>query len=89
MLAATLAHEAGLLAAVPALLVFVPLLAGRYLGAERLERLIARRAPGRSRRAPRRAARPTLGVRVCFPRGGRLIADSLAGRPPPLALQSP
>jgi hypothetical protein len=71
-----------LLLAAPALLFVLPLLAGRYVGEEQLARLAAafvatRRRPGPvlvpvSGRTPRR-----------LPRGGRLLAFSLAVRPPP------
>jgi hypothetical protein len=74
-------HSDVLLAA-PALLFALPLLAGRYVGEEQLARLsgafVARRSraaaslPARGRRSPRP-----------LPRGGRLIASSLAVRPPP------
>jgi hypothetical protein len=70
------------LLALPSLLFALPLLAGRYLGEEQLARLaatfdaVARRADrataGGARRSPR-----------ALPRGGRLIAASLAVRPPP------
>jgi hypothetical protein len=84
---AALAHagvSADVLLALPALLFALPLLAGRYVGEERLARLAAafvapRRAtaaplPPTARRSPR-----------ALPRGGRLIASSLAVRPPPAA----
>jgi hypothetical protein len=83
---AALAGHAELVAyAVPLLAVALPLLAGRYLGEETLERLRERRQPARRRvatgvlPAARRAAVP-------FPRGGRLIAHSLAERGPPAVL---
>jgi hypothetical protein len=70
------------LLAVPVLVLALPLLAGRYVGEEQLARLAAvfvaprRRCAAKlasgARRAPRR-----------LPRGGRLIAESLAVRPPP------
>jgi hypothetical protein len=82
LLVAAIAGHAEVLAyAAPLFLLAVPLLAGRYVGEERLERLrgpVARRwrraAPVRSR-APRPVA--------LLPRGGRLIAEKLAVRPPP------
>jgi hypothetical protein len=74
-------HSDVLLAA-PVLVFALPLLAGRYVGEQQLARLaaahvVARRRPApalvpSARRAPRR-----------LPRGGRLIAASLAVRPPP------
>ncbi|HEY0517808.1 MAG TPA: hypothetical protein VGD00_11860 [Solirubrobacteraceae bacterium] len=74
----------GLLFFAPAILLALPLLAGRYVGAERLQ--------GSPRRRPRGARRPSpspLAPRArwrILPRGGVLIAASLAVRPPPLVL---
>jgi hypothetical protein len=84
LLIATLAGHAELLPyAAPLFLLAVPLLAGRYVGEERLERMRSglRHAP---LRAPRAAGAPA-GRRLAasVPRGGRLIAHSLAERPPP------
>ena len=88
LLAAAVAHGAAdlpgdALIAVPALLLLLPLVAGRYVGAERLVRL-ARRAPGPR---PRTGARPAVRRRPALrpgPRGGLLIAVSLARRGPPV-----
>jgi hypothetical protein len=84
LLLAALAGHADLLPyAAPLFLLAVPLLAGRYVGEERLERMRSglRRTP---LRAPL-AATPPAGrrLRASLPRGGRLIAHSLAERPPP------
>lgn len=87
-----LAEAAGVLAptllyAAPLLLVALPLLAGRYLGEDRFVRL-AQGARERRRRPARRVSAPA-GARWelrAIPRGGRLIAHSLAVRPPPVAL---
>lgn len=71
-----------LLLVAPALVLALPLLAGRYLGEDQLARLAAAfvAAPTRAVRAlTPPAARPSRGL----PRGGRLIACSLAVRPPP------
>ncbi|MDX6688993.1 MAG: hypothetical protein QOG15_450 [Solirubrobacteraceae bacterium] len=67
----------------PVLLVALPLLAGRYVGEEHLARLAA--AFVARRRRPAAMLVPTMSrcPRV-LPRGGRLIAASLAERPPPL-----
>jgi hypothetical protein len=75
-------HES-LAYAAPLLVVLLPLLAGRFVGEDRIVRLASRR---------RRARRPAVllaptgwlrgGHRVA--RGGRLIARGLAVRPPPL-----
>ena len=65
----------------PFVLIIVPLLAGRYVGEERLARL-----GGSMRTAPCRRAAPALPSRRqarTVPRGGCLIASFLAVRPPP------
>ena len=68
----------------PILLLLVPLLAGRYVGEERIARLA--RAVRIRRRRPAPSAAPAAAHRVpVLPRGGRLIAASLAVRPPPLS----
>jgi hypothetical protein len=81
---AALAGHAELVAyAAPLIVLVLPLVAGRYVGEETLERLRERAA------APRRAALTAAvggGARrglVAFPRGGRLIAHALAERGPP------
>jgi hypothetical protein len=74
----------GLVMLAPALAFAVPLLAGRYVGERTIHRVRAARAgaPTARRRstaaAPRR--RPSLAL---VPRGGLLLASSLATRPPP------
>jgi hypothetical protein len=73
------------LIAAPALFLLLPLVAGRYVGSERLVRL-ARRVP---RPALRRGARRVVRVRPARrvgPRGGLLIAVSLARRGPPASV---
>jgi hypothetical protein len=75
--------SADVLLAAPALVLLLPLLAGRYLGEDGLARLTAALAPLRRRPAvtplaPRRAPR-------LLARGGRLIAVALAHRGPPAA----
>jgi hypothetical protein len=84
-----LAEAAGVLApallyAAPLLIVALPLVAGRYVGEERIVRL-AGMAGRRRRRAEPRASAPAGTRRAlrAVPRGGRLIAHSLAVRPPP------
>ena len=72
---------AGLAHALPFVLLVVPLLVGRYVGERRLARLIGTPPPPR-RRTARGEPRP-LYART-LPRGGCLIAHSLAVRPPPL-----
>jgi hypothetical protein len=76
--------DTGLLLLSPALVLVIPLLAGRYVGERRLERLAARFAPRRPR--PASSAAPRLRLRVGGARGGRLIAVALAERGPPPAL---
>ncbi|MGA2469557.1 MAG: hypothetical protein ABSG64_02570 [Solirubrobacteraceae bacterium] len=79
------AFQPGMLMMLPALLLAVALLAGRYPG----ERLIERWSRGRSRGRGVIAnivvpARPTLELL----RGGRLLAARLAGRAPPVLAAS-
>jgi hypothetical protein len=72
------------LIAVPALLLLLLLATGRYVGSERLVRLV-RRLPRPRRRT---GARVVVRRRSAFrpsPRGGLLIALSLARRGPPAA----
>jgi len=71
---------AGVLHLLPAVLLALVLLSGRYPGELALERLRLART-GRPRRASSSAA-PRLYATVAL-RGGRLIASSLAGRGPP------
>lgn len=82
---ASVGGHSDLLVALPALLFALPLLAGRYVGEERLARL-AGMVPASSRRAA--VSLPTTACRELrvLPRGGRLIAASLAVRPPPALL---
>ena len=74
------------LLAVPALLFALPLLAGRYVGEDHLAKLAAAFVAVRRRPAP---SLPTTARRapLAVPRGGRLIAASLAVRPPPAPLR--
>jgi hypothetical protein len=71
------------LLAVPALMLVLPLLAGRYVGEEGLVRLAGRAVIAR-RRSPAQLGVRRRAPRV-LPRGGRLIAAALAERGPPLA----
>ena len=72
----------GVLFLSPAIVLLASLLTGRYPGDERLARLAAAM---RARRPRPRPALPTAPPRrrVPMPRGGRLVATSLAVRPPP------
>jgi hypothetical protein len=77
--------DTGLLLVSPALILLLPLLLGRYLGEEQLERLVALARAGRPARAvsvglPRR--RP----RAAAAHGGRLLAFARAERAPPLTI---
>jgi hypothetical protein len=71
--------------AAPLMVLALPLLAGRYLGEERIARAASRRRRPRTR--PRSQAVPRAWLRALrtIGRGGRLIAESLAVRPPPTA----
>jgi hypothetical protein len=83
-LALTGATEA-LLFLAPALLIAIPLIGGRYIGEELIVKLASRRRSRPARPAPREV-RPLLSSPTWLARGARLIAFSLAKRPPPAAL---
>jgi hypothetical protein len=73
----------GVLFLSPAIALVAALLNGRYVGEERLRRLAAAFRPSRRRR-PQAAAVPRIPRRrALMPRGGSLVATSLAVRPPP------
>jgi hypothetical protein len=78
-------YDAGWTFLMPAVLVALPLLAGRYLGEDAIVRLGLRTRPRRAARAPRVEGR-SLAPRRLLHRGGALVASSLAVRPPPAAL---
>lgn len=69
----------------PLALVAVPILAGRYPGERFLTAALARKRGHPSAGSPARPSSPRH-FRV-LPRGGRLIASSLAGRAPPFTGQ--
>jgi hypothetical protein len=75
--------EAALAYLAPALLILLPLLGGRYPGDEALIRVAGRRT--RPARRPPAAVAPPRRRRAdaLMPRGGMLVAASLAGRGPP------
>ena len=77
---------ADVLLASPALVLLLPLMAGRYVGEERLARLAARFVERVRRAVPRLIARLPRAPRALVPRGGRLLACSLAERGPPAGL---
>jgi hypothetical protein len=72
--------DADLLIAAPALLLLLPLVAGRYVGEDRLSRLV-RELPRRRPPAAAPALRPSRPQ--VAPRGGLLIAVARARRGPP------
>src|ERR687886_538508 len=76
--------SADVLLAAPALILLLPLLAGRYVGEDGIARLSAMVAAARRRPVAVRAAQPRRAPRV-LARGGRLIAVALAHRGPPAA----
>jgi hypothetical protein len=84
LLAAFTGHPDVLKFAGPLWLLTLPLVAGRYVGEDVLVRLRrerpSRRRPLVSRALPKDARR----VVALLPRGGCLIAEALAVRPPPL-----
>ena len=75
-----------LLYVAPVALLALPLLSGRYVGEQSIRRLASRRAT----RTERTAARPLIvsarPAARAFPRGGLLVAASLAERGPPARL---
>jgi hypothetical protein len=74
--------EHGIVFLSPAIVLLASLLSGHYVGERRLERFVAARTARRSgAAAPATVARRP---RARMPRGGRLVATSLAVRPPPL-----
>jgi hypothetical protein len=76
--------SADVLLAAPALVLLLPLLAGRYVGEAGIARLGAILAPRRRRALASRDLLPQRAPRV-LARGGRLIAVALAQRGPPTA----
>jgi hypothetical protein len=74
--------ELGLLYLAPALVLGAPLVVGRYVGEDQLAELAERPTTRPARRAARLPL-PRSHVRV-MQRGGRLVATSLAKRPPPV-----
>lgn len=73
----------GFMVMVPALLLLVPLLLGRYIGERRLEKV--RRSLALRRLRPAGSTVPNAARRghASLSRGGCLIATSIAVRPPP------
>lgn len=67
----------------PALLIAIPLLGGRYIGEELIIRLAGRKARPRRRSASALGRHAPSVPGAWRPRGARLIAFSLAKRPPP------
>ena len=78
--------ETGVLFLSPAIVLLASLLTGRYVGEDRLARLAASRRPPRRRAQARTVPTAAARRRPLMPRGGRLVATSLAVRPPPALL---
>jgi hypothetical protein len=74
--------ETGLTYLAPALLLCAPLIVGRYVGEDQLAEL-AGRSPAWPSRRHVRVPEPRSHMRL-MQRGGRLVASSLAKRPPPV-----
>jgi hypothetical protein len=73
------------LLAAPALVLLLPLLAGRYVGEDGIARLCAALGPLRRRRPVAAGLAPARRAPRVLARGGRLIAVALAQRGPPAA----
>jgi hypothetical protein len=69
----------------PALLLVAPLVAGRYVGETLIAKLATRRSGPRRRPLAPGASTPPAAT-LWLPRGTRLLAFSLAKRPPPARL---
>ena len=78
--------EAALAYLAPALLILLPLLGGRYPGDEALARVALRRTRPAHRPPPAGPRPRRRRAGALLPRGGRLVATSLAGRAPPRPL---
>jgi hypothetical protein len=76
-------HHGVVLALLPLLVLLASLAAGRYLGERGLAQLRARLEGAPPRRRPVPSAPPSTSRSRSRPRGGALIASSLAGRSPP------
>ena len=86
LLAGVAGHEELVAYAAPVLVVVLPLLAGRYVGEERIAGVAARLRRQRRLVGLPVVARTSRRVEVLLPRGGRLIASALAKRPPPVSV---
>jgi hypothetical protein len=75
--------ETGILFLSPAIVLLALLRSGHYVGEEQLDRLCAAWQQQPPRRRVARSPLPGR-PRALMPRGGRLVATSLAVRPPPL-----
>ncbi len=78
--------DSAILQITPVFVVLLPLLAGRYLGEERLAAIVAAFAPRRRRAASRIAPRTGRAPRRVALVGGRLLAAAHAERGPPAVL---
>jgi hypothetical protein len=88
LLGAVTGHPDWLAFAGPLCLLALPLVAGRYVGEDALDRLRRDRPARRRRLIARGLPKGAQRVAVILPRGGRLIAEALAVRPPPRSLTS-
>jgi hypothetical protein len=85
LLAAFTGHADVLKFAGPFWLLTLPLVAGRYVGEDAFVQRLRRDRPARRRPlAPRALPKGSRRVAVLLPRGGGLMAEALAVRPPPL-----
>jgi hypothetical protein len=76
--------ETGVLFLSPAIVLLASLLTGHYVGEESLGRLAAVLRQRRPRRVRVAGSPVPRRLHALMPRGGRLVATSLAVRPPPL-----
>lgn len=78
--------ETGVLFLSPAIVLLASLLTGRYVGEGQIARLAGIMRCGRRRHLRATSPASPLRGRMLMPRGGRLVAMSLAVRPPPARL---
>jgi hypothetical protein len=88
LLAALAGHPHLLAYAGPLWLLTLPLVAGRYVGEDAFVERLRRHRPRRRLLASRALPKGARCVVVLLPRGGSLIAEALAVRPPPALLST-
>ncbi|WP_354700163.1 hypothetical protein [Paraconexibacter sp. AEG42_29] len=81
--------DAGLLLLTPAIVLFLPLLAGRYVGEETLQRWTAAFVPRRRRAAAALAPRLGRAPRAFATGGGARLATAMSRRGPPRGVLAP